>query len=167
MERTSFPQSCSSSHEHSTKHTFEDEVPKYRYSLQKNKDESKFAGIIVIEKDDSGLAREFPFRKYRENEKWTLFHCPYCNKTFLEYNKDEDKLYWIDNEKNHIDGYECAPVPLAVLEEKYNRLRNGVAVSHGWWKKQGIRYNFKPPLRYAAAHKIIQSKNLLKNEYPV
>ncbi|KAE9550023.1 hypothetical protein FO519_006773 [Halicephalobus sp. NKZ332] len=135
----------------------EKEVPTDRYRLEENKDRSKYAAVLVLEKDNPEKAKEFHYRYPTHNKVSTVFCCPYCYKNFLRYNKDEDKLYWLRDEKDHEDGFKCLAYPLEVLMEKYDRPRRNCPSSNGWWKKMAKEYGFSIVKRYHSARKRIEN----------
>jgi len=122
-------------------------VPIERYELKKKNNNSKFAGVIIFEDNDQGMAREFSFQK-RKKDGLILFNCTYCNKTFLEYNEDTKELYWFHDEGDHDKDYDCRSVPRAVLDEKYEIIKDGKNLSTGWWEKQGKKFNFNPGRKF-------------------
>lgn len=131
---------------------FYEKLPKDRYRLEKSKDSRKFAAVLVLEEYDRKNAREFCFRRKKSNGN-SIFRCSYCSKTFLEYDESEKNVYWRDRKDNHLPDFNCPAIPLKVLIRKYNRLKNNLPISRGWWKRQSEKYGFQLSLRYDAAQK--------------
>ncbi|KAE9547590.1 hypothetical protein FO519_009197 [Halicephalobus sp. NKZ332] len=155
----SMPRARSMSRARSIESVFQEEVPTDRYRLEENKDRSKYAAVLILEDNNPIQAKEFRNRYTTNNGDSMVFCCPYCYKNLLQYNKDEDKLYWLDNEENHKEGFTCLAYPLEVLMEKYDRPRRNCPCSNAWWKKMAEKHGFPVVKRYRSALKDMRKEN--------
>lgn len=128
------------------------ELPKHLYKVEPNR-EGGVAGILVKDALDSTRANEFrPTYKRKSGKSFTI-SCVHCNKPLLEYNTSLEKLFLLGN----LDEHGCSPIPITVLEEKYELLRVGRKITRQWWMKKSQEHNFPLQIRYTTACRILRS----------
>lgn len=131
---------------------FKDELSKSLYKVELNK-EGGVAGILVKGASDPTRANEFrPTYKRKDGKSFTI-SCVHCNKPLLEYNHSMGKLFALGNLEEH----GCSPIPITVLEEKYELLRAGRKITRQWWIKKSQEHDFPLQIRYTTACRILRS----------